>query len=627
MTRDRTIATCLFVATVGAYLWTLCPSVYVEGSGELIGATWWLGTAHPTGYPLYVLLGHLLAACMPSASPAAAVNAATALLSAAAAPALFLLLRERSVTRASAAAAAVALVCGRTFWSQAVVAEVYGLFALSVMLVLSACLRARRAGPMRSRWLLVSGYLGGIAATCHLQAVLLLPAALGVAIWRGPRHLQRLPSDLLRVLLGGVGGASLVLYLVLRNGVGPGFHWAPLVTMGDLWDHVTGALYRSSFVLLPWPALLAALSRLSMQLAHEWPVLLLPMMGWGVVVGWRGDRPLLVAVLSAATLNLAAGLAYHRDPAGIHVFFLLLIAGACILLGVGLSDVERRLRRRWSSWAPMLMPVVCGISVFASNLADADRSAVTLPDAYGRRLLQELPKDAILFTDGDDASYIVDYLHRIEGVRPDVDIFHRMGRGTDLASGDMVTETQRTQRRRQLEVSALNSGRPVHFVVPRMMPGRGFEFVPQGLSYQAARSQGSDMAGRAEPPDRTASPTQLLAGMELRRDPWVDKLAANCWYMEAEALSVAGESAAAIEAYERAAETAPQSLSMNYNVSLKLLQANAITLATPFALRAIEIDPLRQGPYKLAAEILSRSGQREAAREVHKRALEWGRIP
>ncbi|MDA0338079.1 MAG: tetratricopeptide repeat protein, partial [bacterium] len=353
-----------------------------------------------------------------------------------------------------------------------------------------------------------------------------------------------------------------------------------------------------------------------------------PMMGWGVVVGWRGDRPLLVAVLGAVTLNLVMGLAYHRDPAGVHVFFLLLIAVACILLGVGLNDVERRLRRRWPPWAPMLMPLVCGASVVASNLADADHSAVVLPDAYGRRLLQELPRGAILLTDGDDASYIVDYLHRVEGVRPDVEIFHRMGRGSDLAGGDRATETQRTRRRRQLEVSLLNSGRSVHFVVPRMMPANGFEFVPQGLSYRATRSQRGDKDGRVEPPVRTASsPTQLLAGMELSRDPWVDKLAANCWYMEAEALLLAGDSAAAIDAYERAAQMAPESLSMNYNVSLKLLQANEITLATPFILRAIEIDPLRQGPYKLAAEILSRSGQTEVAREVHKRALEWGRIP
>ena len=96
MSRDRAFAAALFIIATGVYVWTLCPSVYVEGSGELIGATWWLGTPHPTGYPLYTLLARLLAASMPMSSPAAAVNAATALLSAAVAPALYLLLRERA---------------------------------------------------------------------------------------------------------------------------------------------------------------------------------------------------------------------------------------------------------------------------------------------------------------------------------------------------------------------------------------------------------------------------------------------------------------------------------------------------------------------------------------------------
>ena len=60
------------------YLQTLCPTVYVEGSGELIGATYLLGTPHPTGYPLFCLLGRLIAVLLPLSSPALEVNAASA---------------------------------------------------------------------------------------------------------------------------------------------------------------------------------------------------------------------------------------------------------------------------------------------------------------------------------------------------------------------------------------------------------------------------------------------------------------------------------------------------------------------------------------------------------------------
>lgn len=632
MRRDRLIATALFGGCVALYVWTLCPGVYVEGSGELIGASWWLGTAHPTGYPLYTLLARVLGMLAPVTSPARAVNLATALLAAAAAPALFGLLRRQGLRVSASLAAALALACGQTFWSQAVIAEVYGLFVLAALLLLWVSLEARRADGERPRWLLLAGYVSGLAATCHLQAVLLLPWTAAAALWpcnrlngdrlngdrlnRGHR-LSQLPRDGALFGLGGVAGVSVLLYLIVRNDVGPGFHWGPLDTPTQLWDHITGALYRSSFLWLPWPALAAALARLGAQLTCEWPVLLLPFMGWGIGAGLRRHRALTTIVLGAMSLNLVAGLTYHRDPAGLSVFFLLTIASACVLLGIGLDDVERRLQGRLTQGAALLS-VVCAAVVPWTNLASADRSDASFPDTYGRRILDELPPGAILFTDGDDASYIVDYLHRIEAVRPDVQIFQRMGRGTDLATGP---QNGRTLRRRRAEVNLIRSGEAVHFLVPRQLPADEYAFEPFGLTYRAVVRPGS--AGPAAFQD----PTALLATGESFDDPWVAKLAANCWYMKAEYLRAMSDTTAAVAAYRYAASLAPGSLSTNYNVSLNLLQLNRIEQAEEFALQAMAADPLRRGPYRLAAAILARLGRSQEAANVHKKAGVWAVVP
>ena len=99
-----------------------------------------------------------------------------------------------------------------------------------------------------------------------------------------------------------------------------------------------------------------------------------------------------------------------------------------------------------------------------------------------RRLLEELPEDAILLTDGDAASYIVDYLHRVEGVRPDVPIFNRMGRGTDLGSGAELA-SQKARLRWKNEASLLVSGKLVNFLVPRKMPAAGCRLLPQGTCH------------------------------------------------------------------------------------------------------------------------------------------------
>lgn len=604
----------VFVSALATYGLTLCPSVYVEGSGELIGATYWLGTPHPTGYPLYALLGRLLAVALPLTPAAHAVNAATAIMAAAAAAALCALLRMRGCGTAAAVGAGLALAWSRTFWSQAVIAEVYGLFALAAIVVLANGLRAR-GGADRERWQLLTGYLAGLGVTTHLQFVLLLPWVLIAVLWPvgvgGGRRVVALIAAGIRIGLGLIAGVSLLLYLPVRNGVGPGFHWGPLDSWGQLWDHTTGALYRTSFFALPWPSVAANAVRLGRQLAGEWTALLLPMVVWGAVVTWRRDRVLCLVVTAAAGLNVAAALGYHRNPAGLDVFFLLTILAGCVFLGFGLDDVWARLRPACGPGLATAAVIGCALCVGLANLGSADRSQVWLPDLYGRQLLGELPADAVLLTDGDDASYVVDYLHRIEGLRPDVTVSQRLGRG-DVS----IAPAERRRREREWLVS----GRSLHFLVPQHMPAAGYRFVPWGLSYRAT-AESESLSGPVW------DPAARLSTAALGVDPWVDKLAANYWFMAAEGHLANGDPEPAAEAFLRAAEVASKSQSMNYNVALMLLRLNRLEDAIGCAMRAVEVDPVRRGPYRLAGEILARLGRQDAVEDLHKRARKWARFP
>ena len=421
------------------------------------------------------------------------------------------------------------------------------------------------------------------------------------------------------IVPGGLAGLSPWIYLPVRNGLGAGFHWGPLDSVPALWDHLTGATYRTSFFSLPWGAVAANAKRLGDQLAWEWTPLFLPVLAWGAVAARRRDPVLLRVLLGAAALNLVAALGYHRDPEGLDVFFLLTILCAAVLCGFGLDDLVRRLRGRLGGMASCAA-LACTAVPWAANLGDADRGGAWFPDRYGRRLLEELPPAAVLITDGDDASFLVDYLHRVEGVRPDVTIANRLGRGDPTSAG--AREGAPLRRRREL--AWLNSGRPVHFLVARRPP-EGFRFEPRGLSYLAL--------GSREGPTRDDSvdPALWLAETDsaLRDspDPWVRKLVANCWFMSGERHRRAGDRDAAAGAYVRAAEAAPRSQSTNHNVSLMLLRMNKLDDALKYALRAVEIDPVRGGPYRLGARVLSRMGRAREAQELEARAREWARLP
>src|SRR5437867_1253380 len=93
----------VFITSLVLYTWTLAPTVTLVDSGELIVAAYFLGVAHPPGFPLYILLAHL-ASIVPIGSVALRVNFASALFAALAAAMLSLVLAEILITPSDAAA-------------------------------------------------------------------------------------------------------------------------------------------------------------------------------------------------------------------------------------------------------------------------------------------------------------------------------------------------------------------------------------------------------------------------------------------------------------------------------------------------------------------------------------------
>ena len=150
----------------------------------------------------------------------------------------------------------LAFAFSSTFWSQVVIAEVYGLSTLAAVGVMGLGLgAAQRVGDQR--WLVLTAYAAGLGVTTHLNHLLILPGLVAVLAWQwyslkgrdaGGGPVVWLVSKL---VIAAAFGYSLILYLPVRNGRGPGFHWGDLDSPRLVWEHINGALYRSSFFSLP----------------------------------------------------------------------------------------------------------------------------------------------------------------------------------------------------------------------------------------------------------------------------------------------------------------------------------------------------------------------------------------
>jgi hypothetical protein len=146
-----------FVVFSLAYLVTAAPDVLPADAGEFQLAAALLGVAHPPGYPLYTLIGHLFIRLIPWGTPAYRLNLLSGLL---AAGTLVLMARATRVwarrlgasplaTIGSGLATALTLGAATTFWAQATIANVRTLAVFLAALALYALSRLATATEQR----------------------------------------------------------------------------------------------------------------------------------------------------------------------------------------------------------------------------------------------------------------------------------------------------------------------------------------------------------------------------------------------------------------------------------------------------------------------------------------------
>jgi hypothetical protein len=216
---DLTLAAAAALLAFGLYLRTLAPGLLWGDSAEFQFAAWLGGFTHPTGYPLYLLLGWLWTHLQPWQDPAWRMNLFSAVWGAVATGLVYLLARHllRGIARPTyrrltALAAALVFAVTPTFWSQSIVAEVYSLHAVFVTAVLLALLSwaPHAAEPSgRGRALLVAA-LFGLSLTHHRAMLLLAPAML---VFIG-QTLRPIPASVRRNVYRGGTLALLLLCLL-----------------------------------------------------------------------------------------------------------------------------------------------------------------------------------------------------------------------------------------------------------------------------------------------------------------------------------------------------------------------------------------------------------------------------
>lgn len=224
------------------YLRTLAPTVYGLDSAHLTNAAYALGFAHPPGYPLYLLIGHLFT-WLPVGDVGYRMNLMSAFFGALAIALHYFLLLKFTRRPLVALAAALSLAYSFFFWSPSVMAEVYTLhiFLMAALMLIVLSWQEQQ----HSKWLYLFALVYGLSLTNHLAAVLLAPGLLYWLIRPNFRQVFR-PRRLLIMLALFSLGLSLYLYLPLRYVAHPPATGAALIKLSS-WQDVLEVISAHMF--------------------------------------------------------------------------------------------------------------------------------------------------------------------------------------------------------------------------------------------------------------------------------------------------------------------------------------------------------------------------------------------
>ena len=331
------------------YAGTLAPTVLPYGIPDTLDSPMLqaevsvLGIGHPTGYPTYMMLTHLFT-YLPFGDPAYRVSLASAVYGAAAVLIVYLAGLRLAGRAVAAAAGALAFGLSGTFWSQAVISEVYTLEALLVALVILILLvwRDRRD----DRDLLLCAFLVGLSLTHHLTSVLLVSAVPAFVFLTDRRAFSRAG-----LLLKGLGlfllGLLPLLYLPVRalmhaplNEADPSTPWRflLLVTGGSFLAESSekGRNCSPSALTLADPS--TKLQLLGGHLIEQFPLILVLVGALAAVYLLFTDRA--VAALFGILFFGCLGQAIVYLKLGIEDFYVFLIPAflvfaLCISVGLG----------------------------------------------------------------------------------------------------------------------------------------------------------------------------------------------------------------------------------------------------------------------------------------------------
>lgn len=364
--------------------WRLMPGVGLWDTAEFQTIPPILGTAHPTGYPTYVILGWLASIVLaPFGEPAFRMNLLSAILVGVAAGITVDLVRMLTRSTIIGVATGLGLAATPIVWAIGTHADPHALHLVFLAAILWLLVRwesARLEDPSRAdRWLVAAAAVTGLSAGNHsLTLLLAVPVGLFVLAVE-PSILARGRFVALCVAAFVVPAALVYLELPLRGGaidfLEARFVYGRPDTLGGFVYVVTGEQFRGGLndPFGDWPGKLVSLASLAIRQLGPLAALVLS----GLIVTAIRRRAFALLTASALAITCFFNAAYVN--AEIDRYYLGPVLIAWVWIAIFTAAVVDRIREGRLGEAQEL-----AAQPASGELSEAEQAPVSAETAVGR---------------------------------------------------------------------------------------------------------------------------------------------------------------------------------------------------------------------------------------------------
>ncbi len=434
------LAALIFGVVMAVYLFTLAPTIGMEDSAELVTAAYTLGIPHPSGFPLYCLLGKLFT-FIPLGTIAWRLNLMSAVFGALTISLLFLVINKVVKSKLISFCSALILAFSSVFWSQSVVAEVYTLnsfFTVLLILILLGWTENKK-----NKYLLWFAFIFGLSLTNHTMGTLLAPV-FALYILVTDKKVIREWKLILKMFFLFLLGLMVYLYLPLRAWQQAVFNWGPITNWWQVLAHISRAQYNdfAPFTNNFGKAGIAISFLMEIYQQFFLPTLFLAF--GGAIYLWLKNKNIFLLTVGIFLFN-SLGVIYLRKfgwSMGIdytyRVYYIPAFLMVIVWLAVIMAYLYDFLTKIFKNKSIVIFRVIqtllflvifsLPVSFLIANRQKCDLSDFWFNYDYTKNALASLEPNSMYFfaydgsLQGDTELFSLIYLKMVENFRPDVDI-------------------------------------------------------------------------------------------------------------------------------------------------------------------------------------------------------------